>query len=128
MTVYVDQLLDHGWKLRGRTTKNCHLFTDEIDLKNLHDLADKIGMKRSWFQVSNSGDPHYDLTEIRRTAAIQEGAIAVANEVAVQIWHRRREEVKKPFRCCEKAVQISCVCAWAWKCPSHGERHIGSHE
>jgi hypothetical protein len=128
MTVYVDELLDHGWNLRNRPTKNCHLFTDSIDLTELHSLAEKIGMKRSWFQVSNSGDPHYDLTPARRASAIQNGAVAVENEVAVGIWRRRREESRKPFRCCEKAVQIPCVCAWAWKCEEHGELHVGSHE
>ena len=29
MTVYVDVLMNHGWKLRGHPTKNCHMFTAE---------------------------------------------------------------------------------------------------
>jgi hypothetical protein len=30
--------------------------------------------------------------------------------------------------CCPYAVSIECVCFKAFKCPIHGETHIGSHD
>ena len=72
MPVYVDPLMNFGWKLRGREIPNCHMFTDEIDLTALHELAAKIGMKRAWFQDKWSA-PHYDLTPNRRADAIEAG-------------------------------------------------------
>ncbi len=72
MTVYVDPLMNHGWILRGRPTKSCHMFADTLG--ELHSLALWIGMKRSWFQ-DHKLLPHYDLTLSRRTRALQGGAI-----------------------------------------------------
>lgn len=73
MTVYVDELL--GWGRipgGGRATHWCHLMSDSID--ELHAMADKIGLKREWFQVSKSGIPHYDITPSRRALAVKAGA------------------------------------------------------
>ena len=28
MTIYVDQLVNNLWKMRGRIVKNCHMFSD----------------------------------------------------------------------------------------------------
>ena len=30
--------------------------------------------------------------------------------------------------CCPQAQLIPCVCMYAFKCPEHGERHIGTHD
>ena len=30
--------------------------------------------------------------------------------------------------CCDQAVFLNCVCAWAFRCPIHGDRHIGTHD
>lgn len=32
------------------------------------------------------------------------------------------------YACCPQAVPIPCVCAFAFTCPEHGDRHIGSHD
>ena len=69
MTVYVDPLTDYGWKLGP----SCHLYADS--LKELHAAAIDAGLKTSWFQVSKSGIPHYDLTESRRKRAVRQGAV-----------------------------------------------------
>ncbi len=89
MTVYVDPLGDFGWVLRGRPTQSCHLFTDTLELDELHRVAAAAGMKRSWFQDSKSA-PHYDLTPSRRAAAIAAGAVEVDRHAAVAIWRARR--------------------------------------
>lgn len=84
MTVYVDPLMNHGWKLRGHRQKNCHMFSDNKDLTELHDMAYNIGMKRSWFQDKRV--PHYDLTPKRREKALQLGAVELSRKEAVKIW------------------------------------------
>ena len=37
-------------------------------------------------------------------------------------------ELVERHACCSKAKPIECVCVYAFTCPEHGERHIGSHE
>ncbi|END4825127.1 DUF4031 domain-containing protein [Shigella sonnei] len=83
MTVYVDVLMNHGWKLRGHPTKNCHMFTDG-DIEELHEMAETIGMKRSWFQDKRI--KHYDLHARRRQKAVELGAVEVSRREAVKIW------------------------------------------
>lgn len=82
MTVYVDTLIPHPPPKDAATRRAgaphghrwCHLFTDSADLTELHAVAARIGMRRSWFQ--NDGDlPHYDLTPPRRAAAVARGAV-----------------------------------------------------
>ncbi len=89
MTVYVDPLNSWGWVLGGNSVRSCHLFTDAIDLTELHKVAEKIGMKRKWFQ-NHSDHPHYDLTESRRAAAILAGAKEVSFKEAVLVIRSRR--------------------------------------
>lgn len=89
MTVYVDRLRNWGWTLRGHATMNCHMFTDQIDLTELHQMAQDIGMKRAWFQDKPSL-PHYDLTASRRELAVEQGAIELDDYHAVAVWRARR--------------------------------------
>jgi hypothetical protein len=74
MAVYVDQLLDWGFVIRGVKHKSCHMIADTNE--ELHAMAEAIGMKRQWFQQVVSG-PHYDLIKSRRDAAVALGAIEV---------------------------------------------------
>ena len=92
MTVYVDPLLDHGWVIYGQKTRNCHLFTDQLDLAELHALAAAIGMPRQRFQDKTAA-PHYDLTPAYRERALAAGAVAVDRRQAVHIWRARRAAV-----------------------------------
>jgi len=90
MTIYVDELVNWRWKLRGRDVKNCHMFTENPDLEELHLFAEKIGMKRKWFQPHRIA-PHYDLTPRRRAEAVLLGAIEVDRRESSAIWKERRE-------------------------------------
>ncbi len=90
MTIYVDELMNWGWRMRGRTVASCHLFTDSVDLEELHAFAERLGMKRAWFQPHRIA-PHYDLTKSRRDAAITFGAIALRRREASLVWQVRRE-------------------------------------
>jgi len=33
-----------------------------------------------------------------------------------------------PLACCPRSQALDCVCAYAYSCPDHGTRHMGSHE
>jgi hypothetical protein len=83
MSVYVDPLVNNGWRLGP----NCHLFSDGID--ELHKMAAAIGMKRAWFQDKASLQ-HYDLTKNRRVVAVRMGAIELDRKAAVMKWRELR--------------------------------------
>ena len=87
--VYVDSLAEHGWLLRGRVVRSCHLFTDG-QLDELHRLAAQIGLRREWFQDGRL--PHYDLTGSMRERAIRAGAWPVTRRKAAELWQARRED------------------------------------
>ena len=86
MSIYVDdlRLAASVGRLSARWS---HLYAD--DEAELHEFAARIGMRRAWFQ-DHPSLPHYDLTETRRAAAIDAGAIAVGfRHTAVFIRERR---------------------------------------
>lgn len=89
MTIYVDALVDWGWKMRGRLVASCHMFTDSADIEELHFFAARLGMKREWFQP-HAIAPHYDLVKSRRDLAMELGAIEVDRKRASSIWRARR--------------------------------------
>lgn len=92
MSCYVDPLINHGWRLRGKIVPSCHLFTDG-DLKELHEFAGRLGLDREFFQLSESMKiPHYDLVFSLRKRAIEFGAIPVDCRRAVEIWKAYREK------------------------------------
>jgi hypothetical protein len=93
LTVYVDNLRNYGWVLHGQITPSCHLFTDALDLTELHSVASQIGMRREWFQ-NKVAAPHYDLKPDLRQAALTVGAVAVDRRTAVRIWRERRALVR----------------------------------
>lgn len=97
MTVYVDELESYGWVIRGKKTESCHMFTDGLDLSELHEIGKKVGMQIRWFQDKRSA-PHYDLVPSKREAAIAAGAVPVDREKAVRIWRIRRYLVKRSLR------------------------------
>ena len=76
MSAYVDPLIDYGWRLGA----SCHLYADSVE--ELHQFAQGLMMKRSWFQVSKSGIPHYDLVASRRRMAVRQGAVEITSTLA----------------------------------------------
>lgn len=82
---YIDAMLPEGWKKR-LFQDGGHMFG--TDLEELHRMASRIGMKRSWFQ-SDGTFPHYDLSRSRRLHAIRLGAQPIEPmELPVDILQR----------------------------------------
>lgn len=72
MGVYVDELIVYPNAWGPFKKGSCHMTADTPD--ELHDLANKIGLKRAWFQKHPIMD-HYDLTPGKREAALSAGAV-----------------------------------------------------
>ena len=73
MTVYVD-----NYRAKYGRMVMCHMAADTLE--ELHEMAERIGMKRSWFQ----GD-HYDVSLTRIKLAIEYGAKEVTSRELVRI-------------------------------------------
>lgn len=73
MSVYVDPLVDYGWRLGP----SCHMLADTDE--ELRAFAARIGMKPEWYQ-RKPHDPcgHFDLVASRRTKAVALGAIELS--------------------------------------------------
>ena len=85
MSVYIDPLADNGWIMYSQQIPNCHLIADLEE--ELHALADKIGLRRAWFQPRPRGSlsrSHYDLTPSMRRRAVRAGAIELSREAFVE--------------------------------------------
>lgn len=100
MTVYVDALIQHD--LTGKSAQvrrvfkdgACHMFTDSEDQEELHAMAQKIGMRRSWFQ-DDWPLPHYDLNPKRRAAAVRAGAVECDKHKTVEVMRANRAKGRR---------------------------------
>lgn len=84
MTVYVDSIKTYSREaIKGQArrwgTEWCHMFSDNEDKAELHEVAKRIGHKRSWFDSSSTTHHfhHYDLTPPRRELAVKNGAVEI---------------------------------------------------
>ena len=91
MSVYVDPIGEWGTSAAWRWNKSCHMFADTED--ELHVIAQRIGLKRAWFQNSPSM-PHYDLTESKRRQAIKAGAQEVEWKFMAEFMEERVRQLK----------------------------------
>lgn len=82
MAVYIDKARNPY----GRMVM-CHMVADTLD--ELHAMADRIGMKREWFQ-GDASTPHYDVSLTRRAAAITAGAVEVDRRGMCEVIRRLR--------------------------------------
>lgn len=83
MSVYVDR----GVNAYGRM-KMCHMLADTLE--ELHAMADKLGLKREWFQSHST--PHYDVCQAKRRLAISFGAIECDRHKVVELIRKHRLE------------------------------------
>jgi hypothetical protein len=82
MAVYVDDsgiratVTDQATNRTYRSRRWSHLTADTKD--ELHAFAARLGLQRRWFQDKPHGLWHYDVTEIKRTQAINLGATPIS--------------------------------------------------
>ena len=79
MAVYVDSPI-HRY---GRMVM-CHMIADTF--QELHEMADRIGVARKYFQ-GDASFPHYDICKAKRALAVKAGALEVDRR---QLVHRIR--------------------------------------
>lgn len=93
MAVYVDPLIDcptgKGIPVCFSGKQSCHMYADT--LAELHDMAARVGLKRSWFQDKPTLK-HYDLTPYVRMRAVLHGAVAQDRHQAVAKWKELRKD------------------------------------
>ncbi len=95
--IYVDTIVQYP-ACNLRSKEWCHMATDG-DLEELHLMAARLGLRRSWFQATSL--PHYDVTPGKRVRALRLGAASVGSvELAQRCFLRCQEdtylnEVKK---------------------------------
>lgn len=83
MAVYVDKARN-----AYRNMIMCHMLADT--LTELHSMADRIGMRREWFQDGST--PHYDLSIERRRRALSLGAVEIDRREVVAIMRKIRND------------------------------------
>jgi len=88
MSIYVDQLFIANGQLW------CHMLTDQLDLAELHEMAEQIGLQRRWFQ-NHPDHPHYDLRPGKRQKAIDRGAIEVNPVEMIGVIRARRVALRQ---------------------------------
>jgi len=67
---------------------SCHLTTDG-PIEELHAFAERIGLRRVWFQ-EHPLVPHYDLTATKRAAALAAGALFVPSREQARYRRERK--------------------------------------
>jgi len=87
MAVYVDNATHrYGYMIM------CHMIADTLE--ELHAMADKIGVKREWFQLKRLDMPHYDICRSKRKLAVKYGAKEVDSREIVRILIKRYRKKK----------------------------------
>ena len=87
--VLVFQFAQGGANSRWRGRMWAHLVSDQ-DLQELHAFAQRIGLKRSWFQRESY--PHYDITAVKRDKAIAMGAREATPQELIAACHTLKAE------------------------------------
>jgi hypothetical protein len=101
MTVYVDDMYRYPLGQLGRM-KMSHMIADNDN--ELHEMADKIGVARRWFQ----GD-HYDIAMSKRELAISHGAVPITLKQlgCMAALRRRGLPMGDPATAVERRLQLS---------------------
>ncbi len=105
MTVYVDRIqkmFPKDPKARRLGNRWCHLFADsEIELMA---FAIDIGLRKEWFQTSQTGIPHFDLTASLRKIAVDHGAKEISTkEYLIKLKDNRTVKKLQAIEAADKA-------------------------
>jgi len=93
MTIYVDAVKEYPIAAIQKSARRwghswSHMWTD-ADPQELHLMANRLGLKRSYYQ-EHSILKHYDVTPNKRTLALQHGAIEMTAKSAIKELLRER--------------------------------------
>lgn len=89
---YVDKLFPTVRSENWPFNEACHLMIlPGCDVQVLHAFAASLGLRRSWFQTSENGVPHYDLTRNKRFLAVRYGAKEIDRQRVKKIIDGWRE-------------------------------------
>ena len=93
MSAFLDPMVDQRKRIGRGGPLWCHLIADSVE--ELHALADRIGLQRSWFQ-DKASFPHYDVGSERiRELAIKAGAISCDRRTFVGHLQRIRAAARE---------------------------------
>lgn len=98
MAVYVDDMHKTPMGRYGRM-KMSHMIADTE--KELHAMADAIGVSRRWYQgPPHTPRPHYDICMAKRKLAVENGAQEITVRQAVEILNKQlnRGSIKKGIK------------------------------
>lgn len=104
MPVYVDNLRKWSTKIRCFKSGSCHMVGPEDEL---HDMAQRLGLKRAWFQ-NHGGLAHYDLTVSKRAMAI---GLGVLERDVYTCTHRTVQDGKHVFSEACGTCPFAPICA-----------------
>ena len=99
MAAYVDHAFIVAAVPNGRRTVRsrwCHLTADTV--KELHEFAARLGLRRAWFQPDTKsirGGWHYDVTMTKRALAVRLGAREVDRYELLEVMARPDRETQK---------------------------------
>jgi len=85
VNIYVDE---HIWPYRGM--RMCHMMCEPGGEEGLHEMAEKLGLRKSWFQTRSSV-PHYDVCKAKRAQAIKLGAVPCGREKTLELIKAHRQ-------------------------------------
>jgi hypothetical protein len=66
--------------------KMSHMMADTLD--ELHEMADKIGVNRKWFQ--DRKDKHYDVCQSKKQRALELGAVLVSDRELISKFRLKK--------------------------------------
>ena len=98
MAVYVDEMCPCLPNKNWRYNESCNMYAppDNESDQQLHAIAAKIGLERSWFQ-KHERLPHYDLTRSKRKLALLAGALPADRRMVVDMMNEWREAKLRTF-------------------------------
>lgn len=94
MSVYVDEPVEYAEEPKGYVGRTrararwCHMIADTSD--ELHAIAQRIGLRREWFQADRWVG-HYDLVPTKRALAVRYGAVALGRREFVEQLRKLRQ-------------------------------------